>query len=307
MQNNKISKSVKNEYVYRILLKYLYDLGLVNQCYKFNTKYVFTLETDMQRFNQTADALPRTVDSEIILTSAPYIMYEQFKLDKNFRTYLEGVLLSEHVLRTGIRATPYQRSLELVSGTVSPVVEFQGSNKQFSFLAISLVYDKSDQHRSIYASYNGKVASTMIKSIQLQNASSTYSSFNSVKFDRSNAHDKFLLYSQFVAQYCKISSIAPISDYAHNPTFQELPTISQYFTNTDEKIFIDVRRGKGYTNELEKINRGESDLSITITLKRATTTKMRLRVTGYYQGEYLYSVSHEGLIMSYKESKNVAA
>ena len=218
--------------------------------------------------NQTADALPRTVDSEIILTSAP-----QFKLDENFRTYLEGVLFSEHVLRTGIRATPYQKSLELVAGTVSPVVEFQGSNKQFSFLIISLVYDKSDQHRSIYDSYNGKVASAMIKSIQLQNVSNTYSSFNSVKLDTSDVHDKFLLYLQFAAQYCKRSSIAPLFDYAHNPTFQELPTISQYFTNTDEKTFIDVRRGKGYTNGLKKINRDESDLSITITLKEATHKK----------------------------------
>ena len=54
--------------------------------------------------NQTAGALPRTVDAEIILTSAPYIMYEQFELDDNFRTCLEGTLLSEHVLGTGIRA-----------------------------------------------------------------------------------------------------------------------------------------------------------------------------------------------------------
>ena len=28
---------------------------------------------------------------------------------------------------------------------------------------------------------------------------------------------------------------------------------------------------------------------------------MRLRVTGYYQGEYLHSMSTEGLIMNYKE------
>ena len=57
--------------------------------------------------NQTADALPRTVDADIVFTSTPYIMYEQFKLDNNFRTYLEGVILSEHVYRTGIKPMPY--------------------------------------------------------------------------------------------------------------------------------------------------------------------------------------------------------
>lgn len=51
--------------------------------------------------NRAADALPGNVDAEIIITSAPYILYEQFKLDDNFRTYLEGVMLSEYVLRWG--------------------------------------------------------------------------------------------------------------------------------------------------------------------------------------------------------------
>ena len=54
---------------------------------------------DMQRLfqtniNQAANVLPRTIDAEIILTSAPFIMYEQLKLDDNYRTYLEGVLMS---------------------------------------------------------------------------------------------------------------------------------------------------------------------------------------------------------------------
>ena len=157
-----------------------------------------------------------------------------------------------------------------------------------------------------------EVANTCIKSIQLENASNTYSSFNIVKFDTSNARDKFLLYSPFVTWYCKRSSIAPLSDYTHNPTFQELPTLSQYFTNTDKKIFLGSRQGKGYANKLEKINRDDSDLPITITLKVATMKKMRLRVIGYYQSKYLYLLSNEGLIMNYKEygvnkPKSVAA
>ena len=59
--------------------------------------------------NQAADALLASVDASMIFTSASGIMYEQFKLDNNFRTYLEGTLISEHVLRTGIKSTPYQK------------------------------------------------------------------------------------------------------------------------------------------------------------------------------------------------------
>ena len=117
----------------------------------------------------------------------------------------------------------------------------------------------------------------MIKSIELENSLNTYSSFNSIKFDASDAHDKFLLSLQFVAWYCKGSSIAPLSDYTHNPIFQELSTMSQYFPNFNQKIFIDSGSGKGYTNELEKINRGDSDLSITITFKAATMKKILSR------------------------------
>ena len=93
--------------------------------------------------NQAADALPRNFNAEIIITSASYIMYEQSKLDDNFRTYLEGVMLSEHVLRAGIKPTPNQKSFKLVIGTESRVVNFQVTTRQFSFCTISLVYDKS--------------------------------------------------------------------------------------------------------------------------------------------------------------------
>ena len=88
------------------------------------------LETNV---NQAADALPRTVDGEIIFTFAPYIMYEQLKLDDNYRTYLEGVILSECVLRTGIKPIPYQKSFEFAVGTESRVLNFQAANKQFFF------------------------------------------------------------------------------------------------------------------------------------------------------------------------------
>ena len=34
----KLQEQLKDEYVYRIPLKFLYNLVLVNQCFKFNTK-----------------------------------------------------------------------------------------------------------------------------------------------------------------------------------------------------------------------------------------------------------------------------
>ena len=58
-------------------------------------------------------------------------------------------MLSERVLRTGIKPTLYQKSFELVIGTESRVLNIQTANKQFSFFTILLVFDRSDQQVSV--------------------------------------------------------------------------------------------------------------------------------------------------------------
>ena len=88
---------------------------MVNQPIKFNTKWRITFEQDMQRLfeskaQQAAAGLPDSMDAKIILDLTPYLLYYQFKLDKNFRNYLETALASESKLRTGIQRTPYQKS-----------------------------------------------------------------------------------------------------------------------------------------------------------------------------------------------------
>ena len=61
-----------------------------------------------------------------------------------------------------------------------------------------------------------------------------------------------------------------------------------------------MRRSKDYTDELEKINRDDSGLAVTIGFKEAATKKLRLRIIGYSQGEYWYLLSNKGYIMSFK-------
>ena len=61
-----------------------------------------------------------------------------------------------------------------------------------------------------------------------------------------------------------------------------------------------MRRSKGYTDELEKINRDDSGIALTISLKAAAAKKLRYRITGWSQGEYWYLLSNRGYIMSYK-------
>ena len=67
-----------------------------------------------------------------------------------------------------------------------------------------------------------------------------------------------------------------------------------------DMILIDMRKSKCYTDELEKINRDDSSLAVTIGFKEAAAKKLRLQITGYSQGEYWYLLSNKGYIMSFK-------
>ena len=112
----KFHDQLEDIYWYRIPLKYNCDIGSVNTPIKFNTKWRLTLETDMQKLfasktNQAADGLPDSVDAKIIIESTLYLLYYQFQLEDTFRT----AMISEQVLRTGIKLMLYQKSYELAS------------------------------------------------------------------------------------------------------------------------------------------------------------------------------------------------
>ena len=81
------------------------------------------------------------------------------------------------------------------------------------------------------------------------------------------------MYSAFIAWICKGLSIAPLTDYTHNITYQKAVRQEKYFTDFDEKVYIDLQRGKGHTGEFERVNRDNSGLTITVELKVPTTKK----------------------------------
>ena len=303
----KFRTQLQNTYYYRIPLKYICDIGYVNTPIKFNTKWRLTFETNMSRLFETKTNLatgadyPDNVDAKIILDTALYLLFHQFSLEDTYRAYFEGAMISNQILRTGLKFSPYQKSYEVVIGAQSKTFTFTKAFKQFAFLEFSLVFDKSDQHLNIYGSYNAETAATSIKYIKLQNASNTYSEFNTIKFNLEDEEDRFVLYNAFVAWVTKGSSIVPESDYLYYEVRKQLPNRNMYFTDSDEKVYIDIRRSKGYTGEFERVNRDDSDLVVTVDLENAATHKMRLYVTGYYQGEYMYMLTKDGLVMNHKE------
>ena len=70
--------------------------------------------------------------------------------------------------------TPYKQWFEINVGSQSLVVNFVGTERQFAVLEFSLVYNRSDQHKTIFDSYNVEVATQKMKSLKIRNTSSTY-------------------------------------------------------------------------------------------------------------------------------------
>ena len=147
-------------------------------------------------------------------------------------------------------------------------MDFKSCNRQFYWLEISLHYDKSDKHLTIYDSYNAECAARVLKKIVLSNISDAYTTTNMIKFDISNDTQKHLLWKQYVALHYNGYTAAPVSDYINNPVFQELLLKSDYFgARSDEKSYIDLRDSFGYTDKIQKLSRNDSKLNVTIELR----------------------------------------
>ena len=147
----------------------------------------------------------------------------------------------------------------------------------------------------------------------LENAISIYSITGTLEYNINNEDDKHTLYSMFVAYNCNGCSAALITQYRNNEIFQEITKEKDYFkSSSDEKLYINMGRSKGYTDELENLTRGDSDVSLTVKLKAVTRKRLRLKIIGYSQSEYFYITSRQVQIMSFKRfnvtrDNNIAA
>ena len=294
--------------MYRIPLRYFSDIGKINFPTKIDYRVKLFLETDMDKLFEPKKVLALTesipeADAEIIFTRAPFIQYEQILIDKNFRQHLETIMVSKKILRMGAQKAPIQKTYEIQKDSDSLNVEFLGSNRQFDWIEISIVPDKSDKHTTIYDSYNREMAAQLIKTLQLSNFTEIYSLTNEKKYSIDNLTQKHLLYKQFIAWNCNESSIAPLTEHMDNPIFQELPDEETYYSlKSDEKIYLDLRASSGYVREAEKLERNDSKVNLQITLKEAATFNLRVRIWAYSLSEYLYVLSKSGLTLKHRTS-----
>ena len=127
---------MKNEHVYRIPLKYFKDLGKINFSLKIDFSIKCQLQTDMKRLFESKKVLAAgsavpSPDAKIIFTKATFIQYEQILQDKNFRQYLETIMVSKKILRIGAQKIPIEKTYEINTGRDTINVDILGANRQF--------------------------------------------------------------------------------------------------------------------------------------------------------------------------------
>ena len=98
----------------------------------------------------------------------------------------------------GAQNTLIQKTYEISIGQESLDIDFFGANKQFDWIELFLVYDKSDKHSSIHSRYNVEIAAKKMKPGKLTNFTEIYSLTTKQKYDIDNLMQQHLLFKQFV-------------------------------------------------------------------------------------------------------------
>ena len=110
--------------------------------------------------------------------------------------YFTSILRSETGLRQGVLPAPCQQEIEANTGTQDFTSTFKGAQRQFDWLEISIVYDKSYQHTTIYDSCDLELAARLIQSLKSENTSSTYSLTGKLSYDLEKKDDKHLIWEE---------------------------------------------------------------------------------------------------------------
>ena len=167
----------------------------------------------MLESNKKVTAIPNNPDALIQIYDRPCISYQEISLTHGADIYFTGILRSGTALRQGVLESPYQQVFQVNTGTQDFTCTFKGAQRQFDWLEISIVYDRSYQHATIYDSYDLELAAKLINTIKFENTSTTYSFTGKLSYDLTRKDDKNMLYKMLVAHSCDGCSSAPLTQY----------------------------------------------------------------------------------------------
>ena len=141
----------------------------------------------------------------------------------------------------------------------------------------------------------------LIKTVKFKKTARTYSLTGKLSYSLEVEDEKHILYKMLAAYNCNGCSSVLLMQYINNEIYQEMSDEDKFADNErDDRSYIDIRRSKGYTDELKKINRDDSGVALHIKLKEAAAKKLKIRITDFSQAEYWYVLSNKGYVICYK-------
>ena len=104
MRGSLFQNELKKEYICRIPLRYLSDIGKTNFPTKIDYRIKLFLETELEKLFESKGVIASTAgipaaDAQIFFTTAPFIQYEQILLDKKFGHHLKTIMVSKKIFR----------------------------------------------------------------------------------------------------------------------------------------------------------------------------------------------------------------
>ena len=168
---------------------------------------------------------------------------------------------------------------------------------------MSLVFNKSNKHTTIYDSYKVELAAKYIKSKKLTNFTEICSFTNEKKNMTLTIWCKNICYTNNLLPGLATALAPRLSriNWQINTVYQELIDEDAYDTSaSDDRLYLDLRARAGYTTEMEKLEKNDSKINLSIQLKALTIKKRKLKIWVYSLGEYLYVLSRQGFTLRHK-------
>ena len=101
------------------------------------------------------------------------MQHSTFNINRQDRTpYIHNIwkrfCFPKKIFRTGLQKSLLKKCYELASGSQFLMINLDAVNRKFDWLEISLIFDKSIQHVSIFDRYNTELASKIIGKVKVE-------------------------------------------------------------------------------------------------------------------------------------------
>ena len=205
---------------------------------------------------------------KFVITKQPYIMVSMYQMSAAGQNYFNNMYNSTGKYSYGSIENFTLYGAQMTAGTTQQQFNFPALYKKFKFVEIGLSTVESQEHNSIYDTYDEEFATTHIKKIDIQRAKSAMLENPHIRYDFDDSIDKYRLYNQFLGYMTDSCTDQNRIDMIGYNAASNFPSFEKYFSS-GHRIFIDLTDSKNYTDMEDPVTNNHDGMSVTVYLKEA--------------------------------------